>query len=183
VERKCDRAVFARRHLATAGAAHARGKATPVQKENDLIARAEGILDRAKERHADAPILGRTGPVAAEVYELDPWQRVSSRPIGEPQLLRPSRSGEVFALERRRRAAEHAYAACSMCAQNSHVARVITHTLFLLEARVVLFVDDHEREGPDRCEEGASRSDGHVHLALPESRPHPVAFASREARV
>ena len=89
----------------------------------------------------------------------------------------------MLALERRGGAAEHAHTAGAVGAPDGHVARVVAHALLLLEARVVLLVDDDEPESPDRREERAAGADGDVDLAGAESTPHRVALARRERRV
>ena len=66
--------------------------------------------------------------------------------VGQAQLGRSPRARQELALERGRRAAEHAHAAGAVRAQDRHVARVVADALLLLEARVVLLVDDDEPE-------------------------------------
>src|SRR4029077_19582116 len=86
-----------------------------------------------------------------------------------------------LALQGGRRATQKTYATDPVGTPNGHIARVIAHSFLLLEARVVLFVDDHEAQRAHRREQRAPRPDGHVDLAVAEPPPHQMPLARREA--
>ena len=102
---------------------------------------------------------------------------------GEAKLDRPSGASEQLALERGRGAPENAHAPGAARAPDRHVARVVAHPLFLLEARVVLLVDDDEPQRPYGREEGAAGADRDVDVARTKPAPHREPFAGRQPRV
>src|ERR1700682_3322846 len=70
-----------------------------------------------------------------------------------------------------------------MDAPNGHVPRVIAHPSLLLEARVVLLIDDDQTECADGREQSAARPDRHVGRASAQPPPHRMALARGEPRV
>src|SRR5262249_39005738 len=86
VERQRHGALRAPDHLPARLAADARREAAPVQEEDRLALRGQGLLERAVERQADPLVARGAGGDAAEIDDLDLRHRLRARAIGETEL-------------------------------------------------------------------------------------------------
>src|SRR5690606_26381909 len=84
------------------------------------------------------------------------------------------------ALERRRRAAQHAHCTGEPCPDDGQLACVVARRFRLLVARLVLLVHDDRTEVRDRREDGRARTDRDATLAAAESAPRVVALTVRQ---
>src|SRR5439155_3092801 len=147
MERERDRAELAARDRAARRADDARRETAPVQKEDRLLTRFERLFDGAVQRKRQERVAAGARPDAPQIDELDLRQnRRLVRPRGELETRELSFSAEHLRFERRRRRTEHGNGARAMRPEDSHVARVVARSLFLLERAVVLLVDDDEPE-------------------------------------
>src|SRR5260370_23938197 len=183
VERQRDRTSSAGRDFSAPVTPEAGRKAASVQKEDDLLVGAQRVLNGTMQRHTDARIARRPRAVAPEVDDLYARQWLCARALRDPQPDRSPRARHVVAFERWGAAAKHANGRRAMRAPNRHVASVVAHPLFLLEARVVLLVHDEKPQGADGCEKRAARANRHLYLARPQLTPHRKPFAGRECRM
>ncbi len=98
----------------------ARREPAPVQKEDRLLFRGEGLLERAVERQAQALVAGGAGADPTEIDDLHLGHRLRARAIGQTQPLGLAGAHELLALERGRRAPEDAHPAGAV---GAHVTR------------------------------------------------------------
>lgn len=87
------------------------------------------------------------------------------------------------ALQRRRRAPEHARRARPLRAHDRKVPGVVAHAVVLLVGVVVLLVDDDEPERAKGGEDRRPRPDDHVHLPASRQPPLPQSLGPGEPAV
>ena len=183
VEGHGDIAVGAGDRLA-AGLAEERGSvAPPVEEEDDLLAGGDGAVDGLVEPGAEDEAGGVLGldEVAAHVDGVDGGQRAPCDPFGQCEVVELAAAGEGEGLEGGRCRAEHDGDAELGAEDESEVAGVVADAVFLLEAAVVLFVDDEQSEVLEGGEEGAAGAYDDPCLSASDAAPLVEALAGCEA--
>ncbi len=128
----------------------------------------EAVAQRARER-----VVG----VAPQVHDLD-----RGKPAADPRAQRHPLEPVPALGSWRRRAGEQERSGRA-CPAQCHAARVVPRVVALLVGRVVLLVDDHEAEPPDRRKHGRARSDDDVGLAATDPCVRGGAHAVGQPRV
>ncbi len=103
----------------------------------------------------------------------------SSAPVKRPgkmMMAVASRARVDVAFDRRRRRREDHRKLAETAAHDAHIAPLIVHAIVLLEARVVLFVDDDEAEIAIRQEQRRARADDDARFPRRGRAPHAAAL-------
>ncbi len=178
-----DGAVLAFEFLAAGAAENDGGISAAVEQDHDLLFAVEALFDFGSEFARDDLLLAGFLEFLAHVDDFDFGQRALLDTIGEFDervfvLLRVE-----IRLQRRRGRAHHDDGVRHLRAHDGDVAGVVARSFFLLVGRVVLFVDDDQREIGDRGEDRRPRADDHARFAALDAVPLLGALAIGERGV
>ena len=113
----------------------------------------------------------------AHVDDFDFGQRTLLHAIGEFDQRVFVFLGVVIRLERGCGGPEHDNGVRHLGAHDGDIAGVVARRFLLLVGRVVLFIDDDQREVGDRSENGGARADDHASFSALDAMPLLGAFA------
>ncbi len=182
VEGEAHRAVGAHRLLPALAAQEARGPAPAVQEENGLLLLLEAFREGFLEGRAQDGIA--SGPEdRPAVHDLHLRKASGGDALRETEQRVLALRGVVERLEGRCRRAEDDGRPLEAGAHHRHVAAVVAGAVFLLVAAFVLFVDHHEAEGGQGCEDRRARSHHHARVPLADAPPLIVALPRRQIAV
>ena len=178
-----DGAVLAFKLLAAGAAEHDRRISAAVEQHHDLLFAVEALFDFGGELARDDLLVTGFLKLLAHVDDFDFGQRTLLDAIGQfDQRVFIFLRVEV-GLERRRGRAQHDDGVRHLGAHHGDVAGVVARRFFLLVGRVVLFVDDDQREIGDRRKDGRARADDHARVAALDAVPLLGALAVGERGV
>ena len=148
----------------TARPAQRQRRITPaIEKQQRLLALCQRFRQRTDQhRRKPLPFFGRVAP---QIDRLDVGKIRPSKAPGKHHLPITPDARVDMAFDRGRRRRQHHRKLAEAAAHHAHVARLIMHPVVLLEARIVLFVDDDEPEiGIGQKQRGSCPHD-HVRLS------------------
>ena len=178
---KPGRALWAFEAMAAAAAQRERRVAATVQEQQRLAAAAERLGNRGKEDRRDPAALLRR--VLLEVDARDFRQLRAGEAAGQMHMAVAAGARIDVAFDRRRGRGQNNRELAKVGAHDGHITRLIVHAIVLLEAGVVLFVDDDEAEiGVRQVKRGAGADDDAC-LAGCNTAPGAAALGRREGRV
>ena len=174
-------AVHARDPVPAATAERKRRVAPPVEKQQRLLAGTERPRHRlAQDRRQ--PGLGRQR-LGAHVDRRDFGNRRAAEALGEDNPFVAAAPDIDHGLEGGRRGGENDRAGCVARAYDGDVAGVVDHPVFLLEAAVVLLVDDDQAEIGKGQEQRRARADDNARLAAGNRAPGLAPARAGDVRV
>ncbi len=126
--------------------------------------------------------LGRR--VAPQINDMHAWKRRAAMPRRENEALEARALGVGRRSPARVSPRRESIGTPSRCAlHDGHIARLIAQALFLLEALVVLLVDDDKAEFGEGEEQGRARADDDICRAFGDRAPGAAARQAADFRV
>ena len=165
-----------------AGAAQGQRRvAAAVEEQERLLAACDRVADRLHEPRRDEA--SARWPFPAQVDRLDRRQMLAAEAFRQRELAVAAAPRVDLGFDRWRCRGEHDRDRGDMAAYDRHVARVVTHAVFLFVGRVVLLIDDDEAEVGERQKQGRARADDRLDVAGRDRRPGARAPARRKLGV
>ena len=180
--RQADAAVRAGIGRAALGTGDDLTRATPVEKQNALLAASEILLQLAIEHGADGAGVA-VAQFLLHIGDDDVRQLTGIEPIRQREVMIAPGLGVIAADNVRRCRAEQQQRTVLGAAELGHVARVIARRALGLIGVLLLLVDDEQAEILHGCENRAARADNDARETRADALPLVVALRERQAAV
>ena len=167
-----------------AGAAQHHGRiSAAIEQHHDLLFAFEALFDLRRQLARDDLLVAGFLKFLAHVDDLDFRQRTLLHAVGQlDQRVLIFLRVEIRFQRWRRRAQNHD-GIRHLGAHHGDVAGMVARRLFLLVGRIVLLVDDDQREIGNRREDRRARADDHARFAALDAMPLLGAFFVGKRRV
>ena len=158
-----------------------RGIAPAVEEQQALLPRRQPLLDGLDQRRRQP--CAALGPVFAQINHRHRWHGRPAVAAGQDQALVAAFVGIEHGFQRGRGAGQHDGTAGDVGPDHGHVPRLIDHAVFLLEAAVVLLVEDDHLQLTEGQEQRRTRANDDPGLALGHRAPGLGALLAGQIRV
>ena len=176
-------AIHASADVTTRLAEHCRGKASPVEEKDRLLAIGQALPDGVDQgRRANRVESGRAGG-PAHIQHPDERHAATVDTLAELQESIFSGLHIAPTLHGGSRAAQHNGTPFPLGPQHSDIPGMITRRFLLLVRAFVLLIDDNNPQAVKRREDGAPRADNDARRTRMNLVPFVVTFARREMAV